>query len=89
MNETAQVALTVVCYAVAALAQLTALALLAREGRRSSSVLRRWQEADPRQRAELPGLVGDLLGSSFDRGAAVVLLVIGVVTGALGHFLSL
>ncbi|MGY1689511.1 hypothetical protein ACI79C_04115 [Geodermatophilus sp. SYSU D00697] len=89
MSDTAQVALTVVCYAVAALAQLTALVLLAREARRSSSVLRRWHEADPRQRAELPGLVGDLLGNSFDRGAAVVLLVVGVVTGALGHFLSL
>jgi hypothetical protein len=89
MNETARVALTVVCYAVAAIAQLTALALLVREGRRSSGVLRRWSEADPGQRAELSGLVGDLVGSSFDRGAAVALLFVGVATGALGHFLSL
>jgi hypothetical protein len=89
MNETARIALTVVCYAVTALAQLTALVLLVREGRRSTGVLRRWAEVDPRQRAELPGLVGDLLGNSFDRGAAVVLLFVGVVTGALGHFLSL
>ena len=89
MSDTAQVALTVVCYTVAALAQLTAIALLAREGRRSSRVLRRWQEADPRRRAELPDLVGGLLGNSFDRRTAVVLLVVGVVTGAVGHFLSL
>jgi hypothetical protein len=89
MSDTAQVALTVVCYTVAALAQLTAIALLAREGRRSGRVLRRWQEADPRRRAELPDLVGDLLGNSFDRRTAVVLLVVGVVAGAVGHFLSL
>jgi hypothetical protein len=34
-------------------------------------------------------MMDDVLGNQFDRTAAVVLLVIGVVVGTLGHFLSL
>ncbi|MGY1637980.1 hypothetical protein ACI78V_15145 [Geodermatophilus sp. SYSU D00742] len=131
MSETARTALTVVCYSVAVLAQLAALAILVAEGRRAGAALRRWRDAEPgpatgagppsptavvgppgttavvgppgtttalvptsgpatdRRRADRAALVDPLLGNAFDRTSAVVLLVVGVVVGTIGHLLSL
>lgn len=97
MSETAQVALAVVCFSVAALAQLTGLALLVADARRTGSALRRWRDGCPPGReqetpvrlGELAGLLDSLLGNRFDRAAAAVLLVVGVVAGALGGLLAL
>ncbi len=97
MSDSAQLALTVVCYVVAVCAQLAGLALVVKEVRRTSRALRRWQAASTEGRGldasvrggELSLIVDDLLGDRFDRAGAVVLVGIGVVAGALGHFLSL
>ncbi|SFL24379.1 hypothetical protein [Geodermatophilus ruber] len=101
MSDTAQVGLAVVCYAVAVSAQLAGLALLVTEARRTGAALRRWRDEDPERRwsdedpepagqhGDLDRVVARLVGNSFDRTAAVVLLAVGVVAGALGHFLSL
>ena len=97
MSDSAQLALAVVCYVVAVCAQLAGLALVVKEVRRTSRALRRWQAAGTEGRAldasvrggELSLIVDDLLGDRFDRAGAVVLVGIGVVAGALGHFLSL
>ena len=97
MSETAQVALAVVCFSVALLAQVTALALLVADARRAGSALRRWRDAGtagrereaPVRLCELTGLLDTLLDNRFDRAAAAVLLVVGVVAGALGWFLAL
>jgi len=94
MSDTARLALTVVCYVVAVLAQLAGLALLAKEGRRVGATLPRWRDADPQpgsagRRGELDRVVDDLLGNRFDRTSALALLALGVVAGGLGHFLGL
>ncbi len=97
MSETAQAALAVVCFSVAVLAQVTGLALLVADARRTGSVLRRWRDGSPPGREaetpvrleELAGLLDVLLDNRFDRAAAAVLLMVGVVAGALGWFLSL
>ena len=87
MRDTARLALTVVCFAVALVAELAALALLLREARRAERALRRWRDTDPPVPVRL--VADQLLGNRFDRGAAVVLLVVGLVVGALGNFLGL
>ncbi|MDP9428481.1 MAG: hypothetical protein M3Q47_06195 [Actinomycetota bacterium] len=97
MSDTAQVALTVVCYVVSVLAQLAGLALIVKEVQRTGRALARWRaireeagKADSSgQRGELGAVVDHVLGNQFDRTSAVVLLVIGVVVGALGNLLSL
>ena len=97
MSETAQVALAVVCFSVAVLAQVTGLALLVADARRTGSAIRRWRDGGPAGReretpvrlGELTGLLDILLDNRFDRSAAAVLLVVGVVAGALGWFLAL
>jgi hypothetical protein len=97
MSETAQVALAVVCFSVAVLAQVTGLALLVADARRTGAALRRWRDGGPPGReeespvrlGELAGLLDSLLDNRFDRATAAVLLVVGVVAGALGCFLAL
>lgn len=97
MSETAQVALAVVCFSVAVLAQVTGLALLVADARRTGAALRHWRhrcrtggEADiPVRAGDLAGLLDALLGNRFDRAAAAVLLLVGVVAGALGSLLAL
>src|SRR3712207_9094792 len=97
MSETAQVALAVVCFAVAVLAQVTGLALLVAEARRTGAALRRWRDGGPEgHRPETPVRPGDLavlvdalLGNRVDRAAAPALLVGGVVAGARGWGLAL
>jgi hypothetical protein len=97
MSETAQAALAVVCFSVAVLAQVTGLALLVADARRTGSVLRRWRDGGvpgcergtPVRLDDLAGLLDALLDNRFDRAAAAVLLMVGVVAGALGWFLAL
>jgi hypothetical protein len=89
MSDDARLALTLVCFTVALLAEVGGLALVVREARRAGRVLRRWQAADACDAADLRALVPELLGNPFDRGAAAVLLVVGVVFGAAGNFLVL
>ena len=97
MSETAQVALAVVCFSVALLAQVTGLALLVADARRTAAALRRWRDGGttgrereaPVRLGELACLLDTLLENRFDRATAAVLLVIGVVAGALGWFLAL
>ena len=43
----------------------------------------------PVRLGELTSLLDSLLGNRFDRAAATVLLLVGVVAGALGWFLAL
>jgi hypothetical protein len=97
MSETAQVALAVLCFSVAGLAQVIGLVLLILEARRTSSALRRWRGTEPQLQerdtlvkvGEVDGLVAHLLGNQFDRTAALVLLLIGFAAGALGNLLAL
>ena len=97
MSETAQVALAVVCFSVALLAQVTGLAMLVADARRTGSALRRWRDGGmagrereaPVRLAELTGLLDSLLGNRFDRAAAAVLLLVGVVASAVGGLLAL
>ena len=90
MSEDARIALTLLCLGVAVVAELVGLALVIREARTASRVLRRWQDlALGSGQQELGELVRGLLGNSFDRAAAAVLLVTGVVLGGIGGLLSL
>ena len=97
MSETAQVDLAVVCFSVAVLAQVTGLALLVLDARRTGSAVRRWRDGGspgreretPVRLGELDGLLDSLLDNRFDRATAAVLLMVGVVAGALGWFLAL
>jgi hypothetical protein len=89
MSDDARLALTLVCFTVALLAEVGGLALVVREGRRAGRALRRWQTAAERGGTDLHAPVPELLGNPFDRGAAAVLLVVGVVFGAAGNFLAL
>jgi hypothetical protein len=90
MSPTARVALTVVCWTVAAVTELAGFALLARESRRARLVLRTWRAVQGNPDApRAPELLDQLLENRFDRSAAVVLLVTGVIAGAIGNFLSL
>ncbi len=97
MSETAQVALAVVCFSVALLAQVTGLAMLVADARRTGSALRRWRDSGmagreqeaPVRLAELTSLLDSLSGNRFDRAAAVVLLLVGVVASAVGGLLAL
>jgi len=96
MTYTARLALTVLCFVVAAGAELTGVVLVVAEVRNVSRTLRRWRDAGPegegredRPHAELQRLVTGLLGSSFDRASAAAFLLVGIVTGAVGNVLSI
>ena len=92
MSDTSQVALAVLCYLVAVLAQLGGIALLVTEARRVGRILGGRRAADPQvpgRQADAGDVVEHLLGNRFDRVAGVALLVTGVVAGALGNVLAL
>jgi|1185.fasta_scaffold205340_2 hypothetical protein len=89
MSLTARVALIVVCWTVSVTTELAAIGLLVRESRRARRVLGRWRNAPPGVSRPPELFLDQLLANRFDRSAAVVLLVTGVATGALGNFLSL
>jgi hypothetical protein len=97
MTHTALLTLTVVCFVVAFVAELAGVALAASEVRSASRALRRWKSANPAATERgsddhllrLDPVISGLLGNSFDRVAAVALILVGIVTGALGNFLSL
>jgi hypothetical protein len=95
MSPTARLALTVVCWTLALLAEVAGILLLVVEGRRTGRALRRWRHVEPAdeglfaKQRQLDGLVDVLVGSSFDRGTAVALLALGVVVGTVGNLLTL
>lgn len=90
MSDTARLALTVVSYAVSLLTGLWAVGLVAAENRRVGRALRRWQRDGG---AASPGAVDELvvhlLGSPFERSSAVVMVLVSLVSGALGNVLGL
>jgi len=96
MSDDARLALTLICYVIALVAQLAGLVLVIREARRAGRALRRWQAANPAQNPEgslgqqtrVDEVVTALLGNPLDRWTAVLLLVLGVVVGGVGNFLS-
>jgi hypothetical protein len=90
MSDTARLALTVVSYTLSLAAGLGGIALVAAERRRAGRALRRWQQDGGAARpGAVDELVTHLLGNPFDRTSALALLVISLVSGALGHFLAL
>jgi hypothetical protein len=95
MLPTARLALTIVCWTLALVAEVAGLLLLVAEGRRTGRALRRWREVDPAdeglfaKQRQLDTLVDVLTGRPFDRGTAVALLAIGVVVGTVGNLLTL
>src|SRR4051794_39012438 len=99
MSDDARLALTIICFVGALLAQLGGLVLVVREARAAGRALRRWQAAEAQGfgaqgsgaqgSGEPRSLVPALLGNPFDRTAAVVLLGAGVLLGAAGNLLSL
>ena len=90
MSDTARLALTVVSFTVSLLTGLWGIGIVAAERRRVGRALRRWQQAGGSAR---PGAVDDLvvhlLGNPFERSSAIGMLLVSLVTGALGHFLGL
>jgi hypothetical protein len=86
MSPEARVALTVVCVVLSGVAELAGIALLVLEARRAGRALRGWREAGDDERAAVLERVAT---AGFDRTAAVALLVLGVVAGALGDLLAL
>jgi hypothetical protein len=95
MSPTARLALTVVCWTLALLAEVAGLLLLVADGRRTGRALRRWRQVDPddeglfAKQHQLDALVDVLTGNAFDRATAVALLVLGVVVGTIGNLLTL
>jgi hypothetical protein len=95
MSPTARLALTVVCWTLALLAEVAGLLLLVADGRRTGRALRRWRQVDPddeglfAKQHQLDALVDVLAGNAFDRATAVALLVLGVVVGTIGNLLTL
>jgi hypothetical protein len=90
MRDDARLALTLICAVVGLLAQLGGLLLVVRETRKASRVLRRWSQAGPGAgQPELRDAVGALLDDPYDRVAAAVLLVLGVVLGGIAALLNL
>ena len=89
MSDTARLALTLVSYAVSLLTGLWAVGLVAAERRRAERALRRWRQAGGSARpGAVDELVVHLLGSPFERTSAVAMVLISLVSGALGHFLG-
>jgi hypothetical protein len=87
----------VLCFALALVAELIGVALVVSEVRSAGRALRRWRDAHPAgtgqgsagPAGDLDQVVSGLLGSPFDRVSAAVLIVVGIVAGAAGNFLSL
>jgi hypothetical protein len=94
MSPTARVALAVVCWSLALVSELTGLALLVTEGRRTGRALRRWRDVDPAEEGmfakqrQLDALTDVLAGNTVDRVTAVLLLAVGFVAGTVGNLLT-
>ena len=87
-----------ICYVVAFLAELAAVLLVVREARVASGVMRNWEEADnPLNMGQgtwaqvllINRVVRVLLDARVRVTSAVVLLVLGIVAGTVGNFLTL
>jgi len=95
MSPTARLALTVVCWVLALVAEVGGILLLVIETRRTGRALRRWRQVEPAEEGlfakqrQLDDLVDVLAGNPVDRGMAVALLAVGVVVGTVGNLLTL
>jgi hypothetical protein len=87
-----------VLFVVACVAELGGVALIVREARAASRLLRDWQRADNpansgqgtwAQMALVNEVVRTLLGARAGALTAVALLVAGIVAGTVGNFLTL
>ena len=87
-----------VCYAVACLAELGGVWLVVREGMTAHRKLLEWELADNpvnegkgtwNQVALVNGVVRVLLGARAGIAWAVALLVVGIVMGTVGNYLTL
>ena len=90
MSDTARLALTVVSFTVSLLTGLWGIGIVAAERRRVGRALRHWrQDGGPARPGAVDELVVHLLGNPFERSSAIGMLLVSLVTGALGHFLGL
>jgi hypothetical protein len=87
-----------VLFVVACVAELGSVVLIVREARRTATVLRRWQQADnPANQGQgtyaqlllVNEVVQTLLDARVRIASAVGLLVVGIVAGTVGNFLTL
>lgn len=87
-----------ILFVLACVAERGVVVLIVREARRTATVLRRWQQADSPanqgqgtydQQLLVNEVVRTLLGARVRITSAVVLLVVGIVTGTVGNFLTL
>jgi hypothetical protein len=86
-----------VCFVVSAMAQLGGIALLVQQAQSARSELAAWEAANPErheagsfdQLMKLNPIVQRLLGDQTRPRQAVVLIVVSVVVGTVGNFLTL
>lgn len=86
-----------VCYVIALLAESAGIVLVWLEAQGAQRALRKYLKLNPEgnpggsygQLAELQPVIVEVLGSRSKRWLAVGLLIVGVVAGALGNFLTL
>lgn len=87
-----------VCYVLACLAELGGVALIVREAVTAKRVLTKWEAADNPandgagtwdQAALVNKVASTLLAARAGAAWAVVLLVVGIITGTIGNFLTL
>lgn len=84
-------------YVLAVIADLAGFALLVNEARKADRELVAWNDANPNENADgsnaqillLNRVVNGLLGSRRKRALAVVLVALGIVSGAAANFMSL
>ncbi|MBM7804968.1 hypothetical protein JOD57_000805 [Geodermatophilus bullaregiensis] len=87
-----------VLFVIACLAELGSVVLIVREARTAAGVLRRWQRADNPANQEqgtwaqvllINEVVRTLLDARVRIASAVALLVVGILAGTVGNFLTL
>lgn len=87
----------IICYAVATVVELVGFGLIVSEIYKSRRVLQEWRHANPNandggswgQVLQINNVVIGLLGSTCRRVTAAVLVLLGILAGAAGNFLSL
>jgi hypothetical protein len=87
----------IICYVVAAIAEIGGWALVVLEFRDTRQALQKWLDANPANHAQgsygqhlvLNDVMIGLLGSKPRRLAAATLIAVGIIAGTLGNFASL
>lgn len=89
--------LTIALFTVSLICELVAIALIFGEARQSQKALKSWKGANPDNNANgsygqnlvLNQIMIGLLGRPWVRYVAAILILVGLVTGAAGNFVSL